>query len=220
MSFIPEENIILIDFNETNKKRKPSNGSNFTKEEFSQRRISILQSELIHYFKKEGYKSLTDLTTITRKLDMIQYICKCGEMKSKCFKKLLQNGCAKCNNILRNSPILNPREYIDNETGELWKETIYRKFWISSHGRIKHHERFIKRTCNIYLNKSYVSIPRLFYITFELPNYELLLCDDTKDGMVVSYKDNNSKNLNIENLYIRDRGDLGYANLNNKKSKN
>lgn len=229
--FDPEQNAIIVDFNEkettkeSGKKRKPSDGSSMTREELSQYRIDKLQYELIFYFQKNRFKALTDLYTIKRKLDMIHYICKCGELKHRCFKKIIENGCSNCKRIIQYTPVTNPEEYTDSETGEKWKETRYKNLWVSSFGNIKHNERLIRtsersKKGSLYINRRYVSIPRLFYTTFELPNYQLLIDDTTRSGVVVSYKDDNVDNLSIDNLYLRDRGDLGYLNLNNKKMKN
>ena len=53
---------------------------------------------------------------------------------------------------------------------------------------------------------------RLIYVTFELPNYNLLLGEE-KNNHVVSYKDEDNKNMNINNLYIRSRAELVYQNI-------
>jgi len=225
--FDESEGAIIIDFNNTNtKKRKPSDGCSITREDLNKKRIEELQSQLIYHFQTQRFKALTDLTTIQRKLDIIEYVCKCGEIKQKCFKKILEHGCRECKRKEQYTPVLHPEEYTDEQTGEHWKETRFRHLWVSSHGRIKHNERIIRQDeqhvgskSSLFIHRNYVSIPRLFYTTFELPNYEMLLYDNTKYGVVVSYRDNNPNNLRIENLYLRDRGEMGFLNLNSKRIK-
>ena len=211
MSFDPTTNEIIIDFNKTSKRKY----STYSKEEYEQKRIYKLQEEIIYYFNKNKFKALTDLTTIKTRLDLIQYVCTdCREIKLKCFKKILENKlCKLCITIQNNTPREVREIWTDSETGEEWRETIYGNY-VSSFGNIKNRKKIdIKSTYGkIYINQKHHHVVRLIYVAFELPNY-LFLLGEEKNNYVVSYKDEDNKNMNISNLYIRSRAELVYQNI-------
>jgi hypothetical protein len=217
ISFDSDTNEIIVDFNKTSLKRKYST---YSKEEYERKRIQSLQEEIIYYFNKAKYKAITDLYTIRTRMDLIQYICPfCKEIKTKCFKKILENKlCKLCITIQNNIPRQDREIWTDPDTNEEWRETIYGNY-LSSFGHIKNRKKVdIKSTYGkIYINKKHHHIVRLIYITFELPNYNLLLGEE-QHNYVVSYKDGNNQNMNITNLYLRSRAELVYGNIKRKNN--
>ena len=217
ISFDSNTNEIIIDFNKTSSKRKYST---YSKEEYEIKRIQSLQEEIIYYFNKNKFKALTDLYSIKTRMELIQYVCPfCKEIKTKCFKKILENKlCKLCITIQNNTPREVREIWTDSKTGEEWRETIYGNY-VSSFGNIKNRKKVdIKSTYGkIYINKKHHHVVRLIYVAFELQNYDLLLGDE-KNNYVVSYKDDNNQNMNISNLYIRSRAELVYGNIKRKKN--
>lgn len=220
--FYFDENVneIIVDFNYENKTNKRKrNGSLHTKEEYNKIRIEKLHEELINYFHDHSYKSLTDLYTIKTKLDEILYVCGCARIKNRSFKKILEYGtCKTCSSIKRNTikSSENCNKWTDENTGEHFVETP-EGLTFSSNGYVYKSDDTTKthlliKNGKFFFKRRYHQLSRMFYIAFELENYTLLQSKD-KDYFIVSFRDENNQNYKVDNLYIRNRGDLGVSNL-------
>lgn len=212
---------IIVDFNYEKQscKNRKRNGSFRTKEEYDKNRIEKLHEEIIIYFHEHSYKSLTDIYTIKTKLDEILYVCGCSKIKKRSFKKILEYGtCKTCKSIKRHtlkSPE-NCKKWTDENTGENFVETP-EGLTFSSNGYVYKSDDITKthlliKNGKFFFKRRYHQLSRLFYIAFKLENYNLLQSKE-KDYFIVSFRDENNQNFKIDNLYIRNRGDLGVSNL-------
>ena len=59
---------------------------------------SEYQTEILEYFKNQGYTLITPVYEIKNNLN-VEYICKCNKTKCKTFRDLKRRGCRDCNNL-------------------------------------------------------------------------------------------------------------------------
>lgn len=145
-----------------------------------------------------------------RLCDPITYKCECKNTHSRRIKEFFRKPLKSCCDLR-----ITKQKFIDQgdekfEDGQIWKK-IY-GFWISNKGNAvnMNGKKLVMDEKGRYFNdnKQHYAT-RLMACAFKIENYEKL---SNNDIYVASFKDGNSNNLNIENIFVNTRTQIGMIN--------
>jgi len=147
--------------------------------------------EVYDLFESRGCK----IIKFIKKSDNIDYICKCGETKSKTFGDFKRRGCDSCNKKSFSEKL----EEFTDDSGQIWKPI--EGGWISNLGNAKNSLKKDLTLCptkfRYHIGGKNQYATRLLAEAFQIENYEKL--NDKKYGVI---KINQSEPIKLDNIKI------------------
>lgn len=180
-----------------------------------EQKVKTLHKEITDYLNSCGYNLITDIKTITSKSQLIEYTCKCEEVKKKMFKDLIRRGCKTCNSI-KSKEI--PEDFSvcpKNNPDEIWKPI--QGGFISNLGNainVEGKEMTLDTTGRYTIGGVHQYATILMANAFKIEGYEKI--GGQKNNFVVRSKSETLKPT-LNDIYIGTRNEVGSEN--GKKSK-
>ena len=176
--------------------------------------MSKLNDEQLNVLREQFEKRNCELLKFVNKTVKLEYLCKCGIVKTKLYKDFMRNKtCRTCTvKSLSEKPNY---DLPTSENGEIWKAVI--GGWVSNYGNAKNSIEKDLTLCptkfryHIGGKNQYISI--LIAKAFEIENYDKL----DSISFVVSHIDKDITNNVLDNLKIVSKTEIGKDN--GKKSR-
>lgn len=178
-------------------------------------RLTNLRNNITVFFQKNGYQMITDLSTITAKVNILEYTCACKEVKRKSFKDMENSDCRKCMS-LAHTKIPTDFSVLDiikktDKPGEEWRSIV--GGFISNKGRASNPIGKLltpDERGRYYFNGSLQYASIIMAKAFELENNNLL--NGISSNHVVRNLDKNNLVPTIDKVQIVSRTDIAKEN--------